>query len=607
MKTLRIMNWKYLILSLPVILPVWSCSPGEGTADTESGGDSPKTEVKEFTFRLDGVSPSSDGRIGAVLVYSDGETVSDEALPAEKTVDGSFAVSVESDTEKTVGDIVCLWPYRLALDCSDGIFRHRVAGLQYPMPASYDVEAMIYAGTGHFGTASAAGVSLTELLEPETFTISGADASEKVYWVTVVSDDAIAGDIGLKIDGDAVAAGGFSDEGSGSSLTAAFVSGTDSREFSLLSAGGIDGIAGYTVVTGDRIYEGAASGTEIDIASAENVYEALTYDFTSSSDGLESFVPEESGSEIVEGRGIRVRGDLVNPGTVYVPTIEGRQITRIICLPDRNTDCEPHLMWVEAYNGETWDKVIGTDKLVSSATLAKSGGVLDFVFPKESVSAKGVYRIAKATCVDDVWITDIAVAHEEETCSHDPRSILADGYSSGWTRCGTSSNEEKGYDAEACHAIDMEVSHVDDGSGSLRIGGVQCEDKTLKPWQGWRYKDMPVNPGETYEIYFCIKTENVPSGANIFLSLGFKDNKNQWLTGWVDWKEGFETANSLNVNSSQWVDTVKGTHDWMKLKGQITVPEGAVKMSYFQIQVQNFFNNPEAYVWVDDFNVVKIN
>ena len=45
----------------------------------------------------------------------------------------------------------------------------------------------------------------------------------------------------------------------------------------------------------------------------------------------------------------------------------------------------------------------------------------------------------------------------------------------------------------------------------------------------------------------------------------------------------------------------------MKLKGQITVPEGAVKMSYFQIQVQNFFNNPEAYVWVDDFNVVKIN
>ena len=45
----------------------------------------------------------------------------------------------------------------------------------------------------------------------------------------------------------------------------------------------------------------------------------------------------------------------------------------------------------------------------------------------------------------------------------------------------------------------------------------------------------------------------------------------------------------------------------MKLKGQVTVPEGAVKMSYFQIQVQNFFNNPEAYVWVDDFNVVKIN
>ncbi len=601
------MNWKYLILSMPVVLSVWSCSPEDGTADTESGGDSPKAEVKEFTLSVDGEYPSSTERLGAVLVYSDGAVVSDEVLPAERTQDGSFTISVEPDAEKSVSDIICFYPYRQALDCSDGIFRHRVGGLQYPSQTVPDEGAMVYAGTGHFDAASVARVSMTELLEPWEFKISGMNASEKLYWTTLAASDAIAGDIDLTVDGDALGVKGFSPDGSGSSLTAAFVSGTDSREFSLLTAGGIDGIAGYTVVTGDRIYEGVASGMEMDIASAENVYEAMTYDFTSSSDALESFVPEESGSEIVEGKGIRVSGDPVNPGTVYIPTIEGRQITRIICLPDRDTDCEPHLMWLEAYNGETWDKVIGTDKLVSSAALAKSGGVLDFVFPKESVSAKGVYRIAKATCEDDVWITDIAVAHEEETCSHDPRSILADGYSSGWTRTGTSSNEEKGYDAEACHAIDMEVSHVDDGSGSLRIGGVQCEDKTLKPWQGWRYADMSVNPGETYEIYFCIKAENVPDGANIFLSLGFKDNKNQWLTGWVDWKDGFETASSLNVNSSQWVDTVKGTHDWMKLKGQITVPEGAVKMSYFQIQVQNFFNNPEAYVWVDDFNVVKIN
>ena len=68
-----------------------------------------------------------------------------------------------------------------------------------------------------------------------------------------------------------------------------------------------------------------------------------------------------------------------------------------------------------------------------------------------------------------------------------------------------------------------------------------------------------------------------------------------------------ETANSLNATSSQWVDKVKGTHDFIKLTGQVTVPEGAVKISYFQIQVQNIYNNPEAYIWVDDFNVVKIN
>ncbi len=601
------MNWKYMILSLPVIVPVWSCSPEEGSSDGESGGDLPKIEMKEFAFGADETYPSAAERLGAVLVYSDGEIVSDEALPAEKTQDGSFTVSAECDMEKTVSDMVCLYPYRAGLDCSDGIFRHRVCGLQYPSQSSPDGEAMLMAGTGHFDASSAADVSMTELLEPGTFTLSGMDASEKVYLATVTSANAIAGDIELTVEGDAVAVKGFCAEGAGNRLTAAFVSGTVSREFSLLSADRIGDISGYTVVTDSKIYEGAASGAEIDVTSAENVYETLAYDFTSSSDGLDSFVPEESGSEIVEGKGIRVKGDFVNPGTVYIPTISGRQITRIICVPDRDTDCEPHLMWLEAYNGEAWDKVIGTDKLVSSAALAESGGVLDFRFPKESVSSKGVYRIARATCEDDIWITNIAIAHEEETCSHDPRSILADGYDSGWTRCGTSSNEEKGYDAEACHAIDMEVSHVDDGSGSLRIGGVQCEDKTLKPWQGWRYADMPVNPGETYEIYFCVKAENVPAGANIFLSLGFKDNKNQWLTGWVDWIEGFETANSLNATSSQWVDKVKGTHDFIKLTGQVTVPEGAVKISYFQIQVQNIYNNPEAYIWVDDFNVVKIN
>ena len=610
------MQYKHLIyIALSMSAVLCSCSADENDAPDALRSNENATRLMSFSFDIDEKYAGVTELPGIVLLYPDGETVSSDRLPAEKIDDCSYSVSAECIYGKTASDMVCLYPYRSDLTQTSKVFDLRIGGLQYPSGTSYDPEAMLMAGTGRFDASAHANVSLTELLTPTGFTVSGLGTDEKIYWLTLQSDTPVSGNIECSVDGDAVRVDGFSEDGAGFRMTAAAVSGTGIKSFRFLSAGTMTGVRDFTLVTDGKIYEGAVtSGNMVDIASAESVCEAVTYDFTDPSGDFSSFVPKESGSTIEKGRGILVKGDLVSPGTVSIPTIDERQIVRVICLMDKNTDCSPHLMWLESYNGTSWDKVGGTDKLVSSESLAENGGLLDFELPKASVSAKGVYRVARGVCMDDICITNITIAHEAETCSHDPRSILDDGYDSGWVRAGTSAADaiSKGheeYDPEDCIVVDMSVSHVDDGSGSLKIGHVTCDsdkypEALYKPWQGWRYADMAVTPGDVYQIYFCVKAENMPAGSNTFLSLGFKNASNQWITGWV---EGNPSANSLNAATSKWVDTVKGTHDWIKLTGEVTVPEDAVKMSYFQIQVQNIYDYPEACVWFDDFNVVKIN
>ena len=196
----------------------------------------------------------------------------------------------------------------------------------------------------------------------------------------------------------------------------------------------------------------------------------------------------------------------------------------------------------------------------------------------------------------------MTLVHEEKSCTFDLASVIPNGFESGWRRYGTSSSPDNNYDQEKVLVIDPEVSHVDDGTGSLRIGGVNCLNN-WKPWQSWAYQDIEVEAGATYRISVCIKTENMPATANVYLGLGYKDANNQWMKGWI---EGNDNLTAYNHVTSPWVDKEKGTHDWITLTAEETVPEGAVKMGNLQVRLDNVITAPDAYVWFDDIQMVKI-
>lgn len=170
-----------------------------------------------------------------------------------------------------------------------------------------------------------------------------------------------------------------------------------------------------------------------------------------------------------------------------------------------------------------------------------------------------------------------------------------------WVMAGVNSSEENNYVKEKIYSYDAEVSHTEDWSGSLKISGIDCKNG-FRPWQAWRHRDIVVEPDATYRVSVWVKTENVPARANLYLSLGFKDSAGHWLAGWVP---GQPEKNSMDHRTSPWVDTVKGTHDWMELSGTVTVPAEAVKMCYLQARIDNIISAPEAAVWFDDFSIVK--
>ena len=183
-------------------------------------------------------------------------------------------------------------------------------------------------------------------------------------------------------------------------------------------------------------------------------------------------------------------------------------------------------------------------------------------------------------------------------------NILKNGIVDGvteWLMAGVNTSEENNYVKEKIYTYDAEVSHSEDWSGSLKISGIDCADG-FKPWQAWRHRDIVVEPGATYRVSVWVKTENVPVNANLYLGFGFKDSAGRWLTGWVP---GHPEKNSIDHRTSAWIDTVKGTHDWMELSGTVTAPSDAVMISYLQARIDNIISAPEATVWFDDFSIVK--
>lgn len=194
---------------------------------------------------------------------------------------------------------------------------------------------------------------------------------------------------------------------------------------------------------------------------------------------------------------------------------------------------------------------------------------------------------------------------QKEAKAAEQINILENGNVDGlteWMMAGVSSKEESNYIKENIYSYDPNESHTSDWSGSLKIGGLDCKNG-LKPWQAWRHRDIMVEPGATYAVSVWVKTVDMPKNANVFLSFGFKDDSNQWLTGWVP---GHPEKNSIDQRTSQWVDTVKGTHDWIELSGEVTVPQNAAKITYLQGTTNGIVSAPTAYVWFDDFKVVKV-
>lgn len=184
-------------------------------------------------------------------------------------------------------------------------------------------------------------------------------------------------------------------------------------------------------------------------------------------------------------------------------------------------------------------------------------------------------------------------------------NILENGNVDGlteWMPAGVANKEENNYTKENICTYDPTVTHTSDWSGSLKIGGLDCTNN-FKPWQAWRHRDIMVEPGATYAISVWVKTVDIPKNANLFLSFGFKDDSNQWLTGWVP---GHPEKNGFDQRTSKWIDTTKGTHDWIELTGEVTAPENAAKISYFQGMLNGIESAPTAYAWFDDFKIVKI-
>lgn len=184
-------------------------------------------------------------------------------------------------------------------------------------------------------------------------------------------------------------------------------------------------------------------------------------------------------------------------------------------------------------------------------------------------------------------------------------NILENGNVDGlseWMMAGVSSKPENNYVKENIYSYDANESHTADWSGSLKIGGLDNKNG-FKPWQAWRHRDIMVEPGATYAISVWVKTVDMPKNANVYLSFGFKDDSNQWLTGWVP---GHPDKNTIDQRTSLWVDNEKGTHDWIELTGEITAPENAVKISYLQGTLNGIISAPMAFVWFDDFKIVRI-
>jgi len=569
---------------------------------------------KEYVITLD--AGNQHESLGVWVTDQDGKLVDDVCTKAEQVSSGLFRCVLTLPEGTVPAGVYVLTPYQTGLKAVDGrpvvrVISSGVAGMEVPQ---------VYVSAsplGGDGTELTAELTFSPVLRASSVRVEGLETTDKIHLLSLKTSKKVSG---LAVISDAGEVVPIEPSASASDILGfSFPEGSTERtaSFNLISSDYTP--LSYSVITSDSYMEGEVIDGKVDVTSAKSVSSATTFDFVgkdgrvmpetgngyfnvvSSSDGAKYRFALENGS-LQKGRGLVLSSDQVSSGTLELPTIEERQITRMIFCLDGSSGTGLQSVWLECYDGENWGKLEGTHLRSDIDVTATNGNILDFVLPKDMISAAGVYRLFCMGEGESLCLRSVTILHEKETCSHHPMSLIDDGFSK-WKRCGTNISADNNFYPDELVVVDKNVSHVDDGSGSLKFIAPTCTNN-YKPWIGWRYPTMNVEAGATYRIYFCVKTENLPTNASLFLSIGFKNASKTWLTGWVP---GLPDKNGLDGKSSLWIDTVKGTHDWMKLSAEITAPEGAVYLDYFQFMLQNVINAPDAYVWFDDINMIRVN
>lgn len=635
------MNFGKLFLGVISMMMFCACQEESSETPNPPSPTPDETITKTFEFTLDHPDGFTATRLGVLLFYNDGTPVSDaliEVAPNEGELAGSYGFEAEVKTAKTVDRMLVVAPCNadLTLLSDQHAIGQMIHAVQQPGVDAYDANSDILAGMVSLDGEGTAAVALTSLTTPVKFVVQGLDEGEKLRSVQLTGTEAVSGLALIDWQKEPVVIGSFAAEQAWNSLTASWPEGQNATSpVCLLTIPTRLVSPGMRIVTDNRLISVTLPG-EVSFANSDEqpvtvdlnsladpempLEKALTFDFIKN-DGtpaatLESDqfdLPGSAGETIYHfeapqcsiesGIGLCLHGDPASPGTLTIPNIADQQVTRILLLMDTREAMETHALWLETFDGEAWNKIDGTDKSVSRESASQNGGYIEFEIPKTNVSAVGRFRIAKGVEGIPTYIRSMTLTYDEATCTYDPASLIAPGFDSGWRRYGSSSSPDNNYDQEAVLIIDKEVSHVDDCSGALRIGGIDCLNG-WKPWQSWAYQDIEVEAGATYKISVCVKTENMPTTANVYLGLGYKDASNQWMKGWIPNNPNLTAYNHV---TSPWVDTEKGTHDWIKLTAEETVPEGAVKMGNLQVRLDNVITAPDAYVWFDDIQVVKIN
>lgn len=95
---------------------------------------------------------------------------------------------------------------------------------------------------------------------------------------------------------------------------------------------------------------------------------------------------------------------MATPGTLSIPNIDGRQVTRIVLSVDTRTEMAAHALWLETFNGESWDKIDGTDKSVSLETaLQNLVGTSNSRFPRRVFLLSAIPDCQRRGGGSDLW------------------------------------------------------------------------------------------------------------------------------------------------------------------------------------------------------------